>query len=189
MLVGYARISTLDQNLNLQTDALEAAKCDRIFTDKISSAKDNRPGLTAALDHLRAGDTLIVWRLDRLGRSLKELLEIVEALSNRAIDFKSLTENLDTTTSGGKLIFSIMGAIAEFERSLLKERTNAGLASARARGRKGGRPKSISNKKFEIACQLADSTQDSIKQICESLGISKGTYYRRLKELKKNAIA
>ena len=183
MLIGYERVSSDDQSLNLQHDALSKAGCISIFSEKISGSKNDRPELIAVLNYLRSGDTLVVWRLDRLGRSLKDLLTIIENLSARGIGFKSLTENIDTTSSGGKLIFSIFGAIAEFERDLIRERTIAGLASARARGRKGGRRQSISDKKVVTAYQLATNTEDSIRQICDSLGISPATYYRRLKKV------
>src|SRR6266508_2032977 len=143
MQIGYARVSTGEQTLDLQRDALTAAGCDRICTDTASGARAERPGLTEALDHLRAGDTLVVWRLDRLGRSLRHLIETITALEQRGIGFKSLTESIDTTSSGGKLIFHIFGALAEFERELIRERTRAGLAAARARGRLGGRPKKL----------------------------------------------
>src|SRR5919205_4640522 len=138
MLIGYARVSTHDQTLNLQLDCLKQAGCTRIFEDHISGTKAERPGLQNALSHLRAGDTLVVWRLDRLGRSLRHLIDTVTDLQERGIGFKSLTESIDTTTSGGKLVFHIFGALAEFEREIIRERTNAGLASARARGRRGG---------------------------------------------------
>jgi DNA invertase Pin-like site-specific DNA recombinase len=181
MLVGYGRVSSDDQNLDLQNDALTGAGCDRIFADKISGAKDNRPGLDAALDHLRPGDTLVVWRLDRLGRSLKDLLIIIEDLNIRSIGFKSLTESIDTTTSGGKLIFSIFGAIAEFERQLIRERTLAGLAAARSRGRKSGRKIQHDDKKIAAVQHLAASSENSISQVCQTIGISRATYYRRSK--------
>jgi DNA invertase Pin-like site-specific DNA recombinase len=135
MLIGYARVSTLDQHLHLQEDALKKAGCERIFTDTASGAKSERPGLSQVLDALRSGDTLVVWKLDRLGRSLKHLVETVQALSEKEVGFRSLQESIDTTTSGGKLIFHIFAALAEFERDIIRERTNAGLAAARARGR------------------------------------------------------
>jgi DNA invertase Pin-like site-specific DNA recombinase len=143
MLIGYARISTQEQTLNLQQDALHNAGCDRIFTDTASGAQAERKGLEQALSYVRKGDTLVVWRLDRLGRSLPHLITTMTALEERGIGFKSLTENIDTTTSGGKLIFHIFGALAEFERNLIRERTQAGLTAARARGKKGGRPKAL----------------------------------------------
>src|SRR5947209_5751862 len=139
MLIGYARVSTTDQTLDLQRDALENIGCSKIFTDTISGAKAERPGLTDALAYVRAGDTLVVWRLDRLGRSLKHLIDTITDLNNRKIGFKSIQENIDTSTSGGKLIFHMFGALAEFERDIIRERTNAGLQAARTRGRKGGR--------------------------------------------------
>src|SRR5918912_839866 len=141
MLIGYARVSTNDQTRALQRDALEKAGCTKIFTDVVSGVKAERKGLSEALEYVRPGDTLVVWRLDRLGRSLKDLIEQLTKLHNRKIGFKSLTEQIDTTTPGGKLIFHIFGALAEFERDLIKERTHAGLAAARARGRVGGRPR------------------------------------------------
>src|SRR5437588_7533360 len=141
MLIGYARVSTSDQTLNLQRDALEKIGCSKIFTDTISGATTERQGLDEALKYVREGDTLVVWRLDRLGRSLKHLIETITTLNNRKVGFKSITENIDTTTSGGKLIFHIFGALAEFERDIIRERTNAGLQAARERGRLGGRPK------------------------------------------------
>src|ERR1700674_49036 len=138
MQFGYARISTDDQTLALQEDALQKAGCERLCKDIASGAKAERPGLAKAMEQLRAGDTLVVWRLDRLGRSLQHLIETLTDLDTRGIGFKSLTEAIDTTTPGGKLIFHIFGALAEFERELIRERTNAGLAAARARGRTGG---------------------------------------------------
>src|SRR3954453_23451332 len=140
MLIGYARVSTTDQTLDLQRDALDTAGCVKTYTDTASGAKAERKGLLEALDYVREGDVLVVWRLDRLGRSLKDLIETISRLETRKIGFKSLTENIDTTTSGGgKLIFHIFGALAEFERNLIRERTNAGLQAARVRGIKGGR--------------------------------------------------
>src|SRR5438552_7799221 len=140
MLIGYARVSTQEQTLDLQKDALEKIGCSKIFTDVISGAKAERKGLEEAQNFLREGDTLVVWRLDRLGRSLKHLIETITELNNRKIGFKSIQENIDTTTSGGKLVFHIFGALAEFEREIIRERTQAGLTAARARGRLGGRP-------------------------------------------------
>src|SRR5918992_3372949 len=138
MQIGYARVSTDDQTLNLQLDALKAAGCAQIFTDRVSGVRAERPGLTNALGHLRDGDTLVVWRLDRLGRSLPHLIETVTALAGRGVGFQSLTESIDTTNTGGRLIFHIFGALAEFERHLIRERTQAGVETGRARGRKGG---------------------------------------------------
>src|SRR5947209_7135886 len=162
MQIGYARVSTTEQTLDLQLDALKKAGCSKIFTDTASGAKTERKGLDEALAYVRSGDTLVVWRLDRLGRSLKHLIEVVTDLEKRGIGFKSLTENIDTTTSGGKLIFHIFGALAEFERNLIRERTQAGLIAARARGRKGGRPKSLTGKKLAMLQELYHSKQHAI---------------------------
>lgn len=180
MLIGYARVSTHDQNLALQIDALKKAGCNKIFRDKISGSKTERPGLKAALDFVRDGDTLLVWRLDRLGRSLKHLIETVNQLEERRIGFRSLQEAIDTTTSGGRLIFQIFGALAEFERNLIRERTQAGLAAARARGRKGGRPRALNQTKVGLAYTLYDEKKHTIKEICQILGISKPTFYSYL---------
>jgi DNA invertase Pin-like site-specific DNA recombinase len=181
MLIGYARVSTQDQTLNLQKDALQKAGVTRIFTDTASGAKAERKGLDAALSYLRQGDTLVVWRLDRLGRSLPHLIATMTALSERGIGFKSLTEQIDTITSGGKLIFHIFGALAEFERNLIRERTQAGLLAARARGRRGGRPKALRERRLSIAQALYNNKQNSIADICQTLKISKATLYRYIK--------
>jgi DNA invertase Pin-like site-specific DNA recombinase len=181
MLIGYARVSTQDQTLNLQKDALEKLGCNKIFTDTSSGTKAERKGLEEALEYVREGDTLVVWRLDRLGRSLKHLIETISQLDTRKIGFKSLTENIDTTTSGGKLIFHIFGALAEFERNLIRERTNAGLQAARARGRKGGRPKSLTGKKTAMAQALYNDKNNTIDEICKTLNISRATLYRYIK--------
>ncbi len=178
MFVGYARVSTTDQNLDLQQDALLAAKCERIFTDTASGAKTQRPGLIEALQCCRPGDSLVVWKLDRLGRSLPHLVETVRDLVAREIGFKSLQENIDTTTSGGKLIFHIFASLAEFERDVIRERTQAGLLSARTRGRKGGRPKGVDEKKQKAALALKNDPERSVKEICDILGISRNTYYK-----------
>lgn len=181
MLVGYARVSTQEQTLDLQKDALEKIGCRKIFTDVISGAKAERKGLDEALSYVRVGDTLVVWRLDRLGRSLKHLIETITNLNNRQIGFKSIQENIDTTTSGGKLIFHIFGALAEFERDIIRERTNAGLQAARARGRKGGRPKALSENKAAMARELYNNKQNAISDIYKTLGISRATLYRYIK--------
>jgi DNA invertase Pin-like site-specific DNA recombinase len=179
MDVGYARVSTDDQDLSLQRDALTAAKCERIFTDTMSGAKAERPGLTEAIDYCRPGDTLVVWRLDRLGRSLTNLIELLNLLAERGIGFKSLSEQIDTTTSGGKLVFHIFGALAEFERELIRERTRAGLAAARARGRQGGRPRKLATERqIKMAQALYQDGSHSIDDICRTLGISRATLYR-----------
>jgi DNA invertase Pin-like site-specific DNA recombinase len=181
MLIGYARVSTTDQTLDLQKDALEKTGCARIFTDTASGAKAERIGLEEAMSHLRKGDTLVVWRLDRLGRSLKHLIETITALNNRGIGFKSITESIDTTTSGGKLIFHIFGALAEFERDIIRERTQAGLNAARARGRKGGRPKALTPRKAQMALALYTDKNNTIDDICRTLNISRATLYRYIK--------
>jgi DNA invertase Pin-like site-specific DNA recombinase len=180
MLVGYARVSTEDQNLDLQRDALTHAGCERIFTDVASGAKDERTGLAEAIAFLRPGDTLAVWKLDRLGRSLKHLIETVTALQARKIGFRSLQESIDTTTSGGKLIFHVFGALAEFERDLIRERTRAGLQSARARGRRGGRPRALDEKKLALARSLHKDVGNTVGDICATLGVSRATFYRHL---------
>jgi DNA invertase Pin-like site-specific DNA recombinase len=180
MLIGYARVSTHEQTLNLQQDALEKAGCTKIFTDTASGAKTERVGLDEALNYVRKGDTLVVWRLDRLGRSLPHLISTMTDLEQRGIGFKSLTENIDTTTSGGKLIFHIFGALAEFERNLIRERTQAGLVAARARGKKGGRPKVLTGRKLSIAQDLYDR-RHPIAEILQTLKVSKATLYRSIK--------
>lgn len=182
MLIGYARVSTAEQNLHLQKDALMAAGCTQIWEDTASGAKAARPGLEKAMERLREGDTLVVWKLDRLGRSLQHLIESVHALQKRGVAFKSLQDNIDTTTPGGKLLFHIMGSLAEFERDLIRERTNAGLAAARARGRKGGRPAGGYTKKKEAVLALRQDNKRSVQEICEMLHISQATFYRYVKE-------
>lgn len=178
MKIGYARVSTQDQNADLQSDALTAAGCEKIFHDVASGAKSERQGLAEAVEFIRAGDTLIVWKLDRLGRSLKHLIETVNQLHEKGAGFASLQENIDTTTSGGKLIFHVFGALAEFERELIRERTNAGLTAARARGRTGGRKPKLTPKQIEIAKAMVSDPNISISSICETLKISKPTLYR-----------
>ena len=182
MLIGYARVSTDDQNLALQRDALAAAGCEKIYEDKTSGAKAERPGLALALEVARAGDTLIVWRLDRLGRSLKDLIALAEGLDKRGVGLKSLKEALDTTSSGGRLIFHMFAALAEFERDLVRERTQAGLTAARARGRLGGRPKRLTPERRRLAVQLYRAKEHSIAEICRLMGISKPTLYSYLAE-------
>lgn len=184
MLIGYARVSTTDQTLNLQKDALEKIGCVKIFTDTISGSTTERKGLDEALAYVREGDTLVVWRLDRLGRSLKHLIETITTLNNRKIGFKSITENIDTTTSGGKLVFHIFGALAEFERDTIKERTKAGLKATRSRGRLGGRPKAKTLntlKKVTLAQSLYNDKSNTIDEICKALNISRSTLYRYIK--------
>lgn len=180
MLVGYARVSTPEQNIELQIDALKKAGCEHIFQDKASGSLAQREGLSSALSYVRGGDTLAVWRLDRLGRSLKHLIETISQLEDRKIGFRSLQESIDTTTSGGRLIFQIFGALAEFERNLIQERTHAGLNAARARGRVGGRPKLLDENKAALLLQLYNDKKHTIKEICEILRITKPTLYSYL---------
>lgn len=186
MLVGYARVSTTDQSLDLQQDVLTAAGCERLFTDVASGArgtKAEREGLAEALDFVRSGDTLVVWKLDRLGRSLPHLLEIVTALAERGVGFKSVQEAIDTTTPGGKLVFHVFGALAEFERDLVRERTTAGLAAARARGRTGGRPKSLTEAQLRVARTMLADRDTPVAAVCDALRVSKATLYRHLPRL------
>ena len=182
MLIGYARVSTSDQNLDLQLDALKKAGCTKIFHDTISGAKSERPGLDDALAYLRTGDTLTVWRLDRLGRSLQHLIEVINKLNKEDKEFKSLQESLDTATPTGKLIFHVLGALAEFERSLIRERTKAGLAAARARGRIGGRPRVLNAKKMALARSMLKDKSNSVGDVSQALGVSRATIYNYVKE-------
>jgi DNA invertase Pin-like site-specific DNA recombinase len=178
MQIGYARVSTTDQSLALQLDQLHAAGCEKIFTDTMSGVKTERPGLTEALAYGRATDILVVWKLDRLGRSLQHLIETVRQLDDRGIGFRSLTEGIDTTSPGGKLIFHVFGALAEFERDLIRERTQAGLAAARARGHQGGRPRVLDARQQALLTTLYGDKKHSIADICRTLGISRATLYR-----------
>jgi DNA invertase Pin-like site-specific DNA recombinase len=179
MLVGYTRVSTSEQTLDLQKDALEKIGCTKIFSDVVSGAREERTGLAEASEYVREGDTLVVWRLDRLGRNLKHLIETVTALKQQGVAFKSITENIDTSTATGQLVFHIFGALAEFERNLINERTMAGLEAARARGRKGGRPRLKSAAgKVAMAKKLYHDRTLSIPEICKTLNISKATLCR-----------
>lgn len=182
MKIGYVRVSKQEQHEALQIDALKKAGCDKWFLDKMTGSKAERKGLDEALAYLRPGDTLVVWKLDRAGRSLTHLIELLKGLQERGIEFISLTEQIDTTTPGGKLIFHLMGALAEFERDLIRERTNAGLAAARARGRVGGRPRKLkTNGKVALARQMFADQSHSISEVCAALGISRATLYRYVK--------
>jgi DNA invertase Pin-like site-specific DNA recombinase len=181
MLIGYARVSTTDQTLVLQEDALRAAGCATIFRDVMSGAAADRPGLRAALAHAQAGDVFVVWRLDRLGRSLKHLIAVVEELRARDIGFKSLQEAMDTTTPGGQLIFHLFAALAEFERALIRERTLAGLAAARARGRRGGRPSKLTPATLALARQMLADPAVSLSQVAAALQVHRTTLYRALR--------
>lgn len=183
MKIGYVRVSKHEQNEALQRDALKEAGCEKYFSDVMTGSKFERKGLEHLLAFARPGDTVIVWKLDRLGRSLKDLIETLNLLKERGVDFISLTEHIDTTTPGGKLIFHLMGALAEFERDLIRERTNAGLAAARARGRVGGRPRKLAtNGKVALAQRLFADKKHSIDDICSTLGISRSTLYRYVRE-------
>ncbi len=180
MQIGYARVSTTDQDSSLQLDALKQAACERIFEETASGAQRDRPELKEALRYLRKGDVLAVWKLDRLARSLKQLMETVEELAERGIALRSLTEGIDTTTANGRLVFHIFGALAEFERSLIRERTLAGLAAARARGRKGGRPPALSKRDIEHAKALLRDPEITVEEVARRLNVAASTLYRHL---------
>jgi DNA invertase Pin-like site-specific DNA recombinase len=180
MLVGYARVSTQDQNPALQLDALKAAGCEKIFVEKAFGAQRDRPELLAALDYLRAGDSLVVWKLDRLARSLKQLIETVELLESRDVGLRSLTEAIDTTTAGGKLVFHVFGALAEFERSIIRERTKAGLDAARARGKKGGRPPALVSKDLAAAKAMLSDPEITMEEVAKRLKVAPSTLYRHM---------
>lgn len=192
MVIGYARVSTQEQSIDLQKDALSKAGCEQIFTDTMSGAKAERPGLQEALSYMRPSDVLVVWKLDRLGRSLKNLIKVVTDLHSRGIGFRSLTESIDTTTSIGNFFFHVFGALAEFERDLIRERTQAGLAAARARGRKGGRPRAKGlndEKKLAMALALYNDKRNSVKDICRTFGVSRATLYRYLSHPTTSTVA
>jgi len=180
MLVGYARVSTRDQNPEMQIAALEAAGCERVFTETASGAQRDRPQLWAAIDYMRQGDTLVVWKLDRLARSMKQLIETVEGLDERGIGFRSLTEAIDTATSGGKIVFHIFGALAEFERSIIRERTTAGLKAARDRGKLGGRPPALSAEDLAAARAMLRDPEITVEAIAKRMGVAASTLYRHL---------
>ncbi len=181
MQIGYARVSTDDQKLDLQLDALNQAGCDQIYQDIASGAKSDRVGLDNATRYLRPGDTLVVWKLDRLGRSLKHLIDVVNQLNQKGVFFKSLQENIDTASSGGKLTFHLFGALAEFERDIIRERTMAGLDAARARGRIGGRPRVMNDTQVNLARQMMSNADASAQFVSDALGVSRATLYRYLK--------
>src|SRR5215472_2334646 len=180
MLIGYARVSTADQNLDLQRDALTKAGCGRIFEEHASGAKDDRPELAAALSHARAGDTLVVYKLDRLGRSIRSLIDFTTSLRERQVEFRSVTDGIDTSTPAGRFYFHILAALAEMERDLIRERVNAGLSAARARGRKGGRKPVLGPKQIAQAHKLLDDRRNSISAVAAILGVSRSTIYRSL---------
>lgn len=180
MKIGYARVSTDDQNLDLQRQALSSAGCEEIFADQVSGTVSRRLGLDSALAHCKAGDVMVVWRLDRLGRSLSHLIDVIQHLGQREVGFISLSENIDTTTAGGRLVFHLMGAIAEFERALIVERTRAGVEAAKKRGKHLGRPISLSGSQVRHARALVESGE-SPGSVAASLGVSRSTLYRALK--------
>lgn len=184
MKIGYARVSTADQHLTMQEDALRQDGCSEIFKDVVSGIRTQRPGLDKALAYLREGDTLIVWKLDRLGRSIQHLIETIKLLHERKIGFKSLQENMDTSTSGGKLIFHIFSALAEFERELIRERTGAGLKAARARGRLGGRPSMLDNRQIHRMIEMYNEQKNTVAEICKIYSISRPSFYNYLKKKK-----
>ena len=183
MLVGYARVSTEDQTTRLQTDALKSAGCEKIFEEKASGTSTERPQLTQLLEILRRGDVLVVWRLDRLGRNLPHLIETVQKLVDNKIGFRSLSESLDTTTSGGRFIFNVFGSLAQFERDIISERTRAGLAAARARGRFGGRKPKITPDKLKTARALLKDPDHTIKNAASAIGVHYVTLWRTLKRV------
>jgi DNA invertase Pin-like site-specific DNA recombinase len=183
MNIGYARVSTTDQSLSLQLDSLQAIGCEKLFTDTASGGKDDRIGLSQALNFARSGDTLIVWKLDRLGRSLKHLVETVSSLQERGVGFRSLQENIDTTTSSGKLFFHLFAALAEFERDIIRKRTQAGLKSARARGRKGGRPAKLDTKQIAMAHTLLADPKNIAQDVAKTLGVARSTLYLHLRKV------
>ena len=178
MKIGYIRTSKKDQNPELQRRDLEAFGCERIFEEQIRSRQQDRPELKAAMDYCREGDELVVWKLDRFGRSLRELIDLVNGVRERGVEFVSLRENIDTTTPGGKLVFRVFGAVAEFERDLILERTTAGLEAARARGRKGGRKPVMDKRKIALASKLMRDRETPISEVCEAVGVSRATLYR-----------
>ena len=181
MLLGYARVSTIEQTMDLQKDALRAAGCVEIFEDTCSGAVADRPGLRKALTYMRPGDTLVFWKLDRVSRSPRHLLELAEEFKMRGIAFKSLQDEIDTTTSMGKFFFHLMGAVAELERDIIRERTRAGLAAARARGRVGGRRPKLTAKQVAMGQALYATRQHTVREICDQLDCSPATFYRSVR--------
>lgn len=189
MLVGYARVSTIDQNLDLQLDALRNQGCEKLFEDKINGSKLNRPGLSKALEELRKGDTLVVWKLDRLGRTLRNLIELINDLQEKGIMFQSIKDGIDTSNSIGQFFFHITGAFAELERNLIRERTKAGLDAARARGRKGGRKPSLNTKQIQMMLEIYNARSTSVAEIHAQFKISRKTFYRYVEKSKITAVA
>ena len=180
--IGYSRVSTADQDPALQVDALRTAGCEKIFTEKVSGTVRERPELSRVLEYLRPGDSLVVWRLDRLARSLSHLIDLVRDLDEREVGLVSISESIDTSTPGGRLVFHVFAALAQFERELIVERTEAGLAAARARGRVGGRPRALTDRRLKIAAEMYESKQYTVSAIAEALGVSRATIYRSLKQ-------
>ena len=189
ILIGYARVSTADQTSHLQLDALRQAGCRRIFEETASGAIRDRPQLREALEFLQPGDTLVVWKLDRLARSLAQLIEIVEALHKRGCGFHSLTEALDTTTARVRLIFHIFGALVEFERNIIRERTIAGLEAAKARGRRGGRPRALGEERLAAALALIHDGTLTIREIARQLNVSEATFYKHVLQPRRPDVA
>ena len=188
MLIGYARVSTLDQSPALQLDALKAAGCDRIFEEKASGAKEDRPQLMRALDHMRPGDVLVVWKLDRLARSIKQLVSLLEDLNRRGIGFRCLAPSIDTTTPEGRLLYTITGAFAQFEREIIQQRTMAGLKAALARGRKGGRPTKMDAGTLAAAKAMLKDPTISVATVAKRLGVSRATLYNHIPEARLKSV-
>lgn len=181
---GYARVSTINQSLELQSDALTKAGCDRIYHDTVSGAKEHRPGLDRMIEQLRESDTVVVWKLDRLGRSMQNLVELMTMFDRMGVQFQSLTENIDTTTPGGVLIFNMFASLAQFERDLIRERTNAGLKAARARGRKGGRPARLTAEQVKEVRRKYDGSTMTVDEIAKLMDVGRTTIYRALEKTK-----
>ena len=186
MKIGYARVSTDEQNLDAQLDALNKLPCDKIFSEKVSGAKNEREQLNAALSHLRKGDTLIVWKLDRLGRTLRKLIELIEEFEEKGIHFKSIEESIDTSSPTGNFFFQIIGAFSQLERSLIVERTRAGLVAARSRGRLGGRPETIKKSIKEVAYREYLEGKKTVNELVQEFGMSRMTFYRYLEKINRN---
>jgi len=189
MLIGYARVSTNDQNLDLQEEALKKAGCEKIIVDRVTGTSLKRPGLEKLKEILRQNDTLVVWKLDRLGRSLQHLIQYIKNLEEQKIGFKSLQESIDSNSSTGKLIFHVFGALAEFERDLIYERTVAGLIAAKKRGKIGGRPKALDQEQQQTAIKMYQSQKHTVREICSVMGISKPALYRYLKQAQVQLIS
>lgn len=186
MLIGYSRVSTGDQNPQLQIDALEKVGCEKIFIETASGGQRDRPELRAVLEYARSGDIVVVWKMDRLARSLKQLIETIEKLDDESVGFRSITETIDTTSPGGKLIFHIFGALAEFERGMIRERTVAGLKSARDQGRVGGRPPALNADDINVAKAMLSDPQITVKQIAQRLGVSVSTIYKHIPAIRSS---